>query len=688
MKTYINRMAGFTLVEVMVSSCLLGVAVSMSLGSFIYVLNEINKKEVQNELDIDVQVAMEKVKYHTRLSALERMVFYPSGAGPYEAISFPMARDDDGDGAVDVDENGDIIWDRTLVYHVWEGNPQQLRLTTFDPRDNALSDSERQQQLDSVATQGDGSGAPNGVASTTEVVFENLFNWSLIPHGGSYEAYSETLERDVNTTLGSCVLGPGPHTFTFEVTGKNPDSDGYKVGIDSLVVSPSYSRREAEEQLPVTSEVGATATRELMSGGSWDGNQQLAFNADAAGQSFTLTMNNDLWEETCFQTGGDSHDNTAVAFDDTLSPADFVVKLTGMNTNWTASAQTGDTNGISATEGFLSACATRVLIKGEEMPGGNWIDNNGGRCLIKFKSGSTGSLQLRYAFIGECSSTTSNSMDVSSGSQKQILFQGNDGVTISAGGEKWSDVIDFPIDRNKSYLVSYLVADPVSSGTPWRWNDTIDPGGSSCFIITSNSTPGLTDVQDETWTDRGDVLTTNCILGVQDMFVTYAQTGTYISTIFDTHCDAPDYTEVNWDASAPGSTDIQLKLRTGGNADLSDAPEWSAVPFIPESGYVDTGNGRYVQFLSLLTADSTSLQTPILKRATVHWNGPERVVDVGGTFTKGPEYGIFELKVDGLSLVAGVTVNLEIFRDTRSHGGVQRVTSSLTTEIAPRNSGL
>jgi hypothetical protein len=27
----------------------------MSLGSFIYVLDEINKKEVQNELDIDVQ---------------------------------------------------------------------------------------------------------------------------------------------------------------------------------------------------------------------------------------------------------------------------------------------------------------------------------------------------------------------------------------------------------------------------------------------------------------------------------------------------------------------------------------------------------------------------------------------------------------------------------------------------------
>lgn len=40
-------------------------------------------------------------------------------------------------------------------------------------------------------------------------------------------------------------------------------------------------------------------------------------------------------------------------------------------------------------------------------------------------------------------------------------------------------------------------------------------------------------------------------------------TGTYVSAVFDTHCDTPAYNEINWDADVPSGTAIELKIRTG-----------------------------------------------------------------------------------------------------------------------------
>ena len=79
--------------------------------------------------------------------------------------------------------------------------------------------------------------------------------------------------------------------------------------------------------------------------------------------------------------------------------------------------------------------------------------------------------------------------------------------------------------------------------------------------------------------------------------------------------------------------------------------------------------------------------TPRLKDVTINWEGEESLVDVGATITRGPEYGIFELKVDGRTLKTGLNVDLEIFKDVPGYRGSRRITSALTSEVVPRNTG-
>ncbi len=42
---------------------------------------------------------------------------------------------------------------------------------------------------------------------------------------------------------------------------------------------------------------------------------------------------------------------------------------------------------------------------------------------------------------------------------------------------------------------------------------------------------------------------------------------------------------------------------------------------------------------------------------------------------------------DGKPLQAGISVELEIFRDTRGYGGVRRQTSYMKAEVQPLNTG-
>jgi len=213
-----RRQKGFTVLEVVIASTLVAVGMGMAMTGLILMVRGEKRNSVQAELDIDVRTTM-----------LDKIVFYrPPGEDHYTAISFPVAADRDSDGLIDMDSNTNIIWDRTLIYHVWRGTPNRLLCTTFQPRDNSLTPQQVLSQLKDVVREGDVSRtiwASNGV---TRTVFENLFEWKLWPKGSRFDAYKETLSREL-VVFGSILLTPGVHTLSFRVTGQQPGREGYKI---------------------------------------------------------------------------------------------------------------------------------------------------------------------------------------------------------------------------------------------------------------------------------------------------------------------------------------------------------------------------------------------------------------------------------------------------------------------------
>jgi hypothetical protein len=671
-----NNSKGFTLVEVSAATTLLVVAMGLAIAGYMFTLKNINQGDVQNELDIDVQIAMENLKTDLRLSSMDKMFYHPEGGGPYEAISFPIAYDSDGDSLLEKNEDGTIIWDETVVYHIRPTTPHQLVKTTFNPRDNSLTDAQRQAQLESVIRYGDGKNTYNAQNATSDVLFENLLEWSLNPKAGRFDAYSADLTRD-RASLGYMLMDGGSHDITFKAIDKNNNSKGYKIGIDQLFMSSSQSPREAEAQLPVKSQSGATALYQFMDIGSWKGDHQLYFPATAVGNSFTLTLPNDRWEETNFSGTGYLAEDTRVEFDKSLSPRDHVVMLDGMDVSWEAAAQTGSLQPVAP--GAMQAWTVSVMQKGSELTdNGNWFSYNGRQCRLKFNASNMGRLRVHKVSIGETVSASNFNFTVDSSSVMPVTFNG-DGSSRSnpIAPEKYtySDWINFDIDKEKNYVVTYHIVNNPTNCHPAFWPDMRGSINPTSLIYTN----GL----------GSSPIEAMGIVGLSSIEVSYPEEGTYSSQIFDTHLDAPQYGDISWNADIPAGTTLAFKVRTGNNADLSDASDWDSISAFSYPSSISASYKRYIQFQAIMTSDDPKGErTPKLKDVTINWNGTKQLVDVGGIFTKGPDYGIFEISVDGEPLKSALIVDLEIYEDERAmNNETIRVTSSLKVEITPRNSG-
>jgi prepilin-type N-terminal cleavage/methylation domain-containing protein len=669
-----HKKQGFTLIEVTAAVVLLVMAMALALFGYMFSLKNINQGDVQNELDMDVQLAMERLKKDLRLSSLHTMFYHPAGPGPYEAISFPMAVDNDGDGLLEKDSDGGIIWDKTVIYHIRPTTPNQLVITTFEPRNNSLSDAQRQAQLESVVQYGTGDYTYNSQNASSDVIFENLLDWEIRPEEGRFDAYSPALTRD-SSSMGYVLLSPGSHKFTFTTIDKNRKSSGYKIGIDQLFVSPSYSAREAETQLPAYSQVGAVPSRSYMPG-DWKGNFQLEFPASGVGNSFTLVLDNDRWEETNFGAVGYEAEDTEFIFDRTLIPRDFVVKLRGNEITWSASDQTFSTE-TAYTNSTLQGGTVAVHINGSQLlTNSNWIVNNGKKCRLTFQAGSTGKFQVENVFIGKTDSLETLSYGMA-GSAAQAFF-GSSSVSpvMSETTTATSDWIDLEINTTNNYLVVYQVRNEADK----------------CFPVALENTRVISAAPAYSGADcMVNGVRTNYLFGLTSITASYPAAGTYTSQVFDTHLAKPKYGDVSWNADLPPGTAIALKVRAGSQPDLSDAPGWSTVPAStvnPRS--IGTSYSRYIQFQALLVSDpTTSTLTPKLRDVTIDWTGEKQLVNVGGIFTKGPGYGMFEVSVDGNPLRSALIVDLEIYKDVLvMNKESRRITSSLQADLTPRNSGL
>ncbi|MCF7864855.1 MAG: hypothetical protein K9L89_08700 [Kiritimatiellales bacterium] len=658
---------GFTLIEAIGAVAITTVALGLAIGGLVYSLKHTNQNDVQSELDIDVQLAMERLKMDLRLSSLDEIFYYPAGPGPYTAISFPMAEDNDGDGLFELDADGKIIWDKTVVYHVWPSSPHQLRVTTFVNRDNSLSDTQRQAQLNSVVATGAGTTTYNGANASSHVIFENLLEWAIRPQQSIFDSYSPISERET-ASLGFALLSNGAHTFKFKVAGKNASASGYRIGIDQLQVSPSYSDREAEAQLPVVAQSGATAIAQYMPSGSWKGNYQLYFPATAVGQSFSLSMKNDRWEETNFGETGYTAEDTDVIFDESLSPKDFTVQLRGNDVTWEAALQTDTPVPSSVTNATLKGAYVFVHINGSELlTNGNWIAYTGRKCQLTFQAGSEGRFQVDSVYIGKTTLLEDTAFAFDSSIQVKFSSGSTESPIMNTNQTATTEWIDMEINRTNNYMVAFHIKNDMDKCYPKSWKNnrtTI----SDCVVNSSR---------------------TNSIFGLASITASYPANGTYTSQIFDTRLDAPIYRDIAWNSVVPVGTVLTTKVRSGDQPDLSDASAWSALaPSSVTPRSVGASYKRYIQFQVQMESNSTGLSTPKLKDLTIDWTGDTQLVNISGTFTKGPAYGIVEVLVDDMPLQSALSIDLLIYRDVYGLNKTTRqVTSSLVAYLRPRNTG-
>lgn len=677
---------GFTLLEGLVSVALLGVAVGAALSGWAFMMRAEHRTSMQAELDMDVRKTIESLREGIRRSAMEKIVLYPAGSGPYSAISFPLARDDDGDGMVETDADNRIIWDQTVIYHVWEGEPYSLLCTTFDhPEGNTLTDVQRQEQLAYVVNTGNGTGTHNGARAQTRTVFANLFEWDLSIQGGVYDTYSPTVTRE-QAYFGSAILSPGTHDFKFRVIDKNPlntDASGYRIGFDTLMVSPSQLPREAEAQTLVA-ESGATAQGVYMSNGLWSGNHQLLFPATAPNQFFTLRMSNDAWEDTNFFGAESSRERTKVLFREDLTPRDFVVQLQGADYTWKAELQTGSLSVDTANTAEVANRVVRVLIRGGAMSGGGMINFEGGRPYFLFRGPYYNNTQIQGVWLAEAADQSNPTPNTAS-SGVQLFFSGSSSATFSGYVWAWP-AGSYYIDRNKSYVVSFRIGNPPSGGIAyWTESSATSPGS---YIHTAPDASTLTSTQ---WTTNapGVVLTSPRLFSLEGIYAFYPTNGVFISQIADTRATAPAYQSLTWNATRPTGTTVQMKVRSfNDRAGMTDAPDWSTLPTLSAGGAISPGNGRYVQYRAVLGSDSSRSSTPLLRDVRVTWTGEEKLVDIGGVVTKQPNGGVFELEVDNVKVIRGVQISLTIFKNMSGSGITERtLTSSMAAEVEPRNTG-
>jgi hypothetical protein len=412
-------------------------------------------------------------------------------------------------------------------------------------------------------------------------------------------------------------------------------------------------------------------------------------------------MDNDRWEDTNFGGRYSIQSNTVINthYDSVTTPisADNVIELDGNKVAWEAAEQCGDYSG-SGSGTNLSGKVIRVMLKGSSLPaGGSHIMGSGARTQFKFAAGSAG-LKINNVFFGESISSNSQDMAYAPSTILQVPFNNggtiNNATTIPANSTKDSEWMNVAIDPDKNYILSYSITD----GTPIVWNDvnTSLPAATQVAIAYpgySSSEMALTSTNWNTM-PTAVVIEPSVVLGLESVYVTYAEKGTYTSDIIDTRIDSPTYEYFMWDADIPGNTKLAFKVRTGNNPGLLDAPSFDSlsptVAPLESSSFSLSGSGRYVQFQALLDAtDENGQITPRLRNTTITWVGERRMMEISGVFSKGPGHGNFSLSIDGEGLQSALMVDLEIYKDIMGIGDtIQRISSEVQVALTPRNSGL
>lgn len=685
MRTF-KKTRGTTLIELLIAATLTGFILAGVYLVWAAMAKSWMTERVKTSLNSDLQIMVTRMKKEMRVSSGNKVFYYPSSS-PYTALSFPIAIDDDGDNLLELDADDNIIWDRTIVYHLFvNGEAEELRKTVFSPRDNSLSAAQRQEQLDSVANTGDGSGTYNAGNAATSVISNKVKSFEIIPTLVTFDGYNSVLVRTGFVSFGSVVLSPGIHTFRFEVTGKSGGASDYKFGIDSLVLSPSGGTREGEELLPSTDSSGDFEQNEdLSSYGSWSGFAHMLYNSNETEDYIEFDVYHDEWIETNFDHADALNDGTAVLFDDSLSVPEIILQLDGMNETWTGDIPTGGvTTGYNINPPDLPSMMGMTL---RTIVTADAIESKGERCRVLFQAHpSTGPLTIDLAYVEERisgqngDSSTKQQLYFSNASlsigsdhdyETGTIGSGPTSVTIPAGQEVYSNWVDFPVDSEKDYLISFYISNVGNQHYPSYFPATPTTLVNSYY---RNGDFANTSTWSTSGTDFAHIVATAAIQ------VTHPATGIWTSQIYDTKIDDPDYGQDFWDDNTSAATDIHIFARSSDDPEMEDDPTWKEFNSSP-GNIPGSFVGRYIQFKAELYSNAPYYETPQLKRNSIRWEGEETLIDIGGYFTQNGNYGIIKLLVDGQELSKSVELQIELSETYMD----KEQESFISAEIQPRN---
>ena len=703
-----------TLIELMVSVLLGAILIGIVLSAWYFAYKNWALDRIRTKNRVDLQVAMERIKGELRLSSTTYLSLYkPAGETEYTAISFPMAPPD-ANGFFDLDADGLINWDKSVIYHVYD-NPstgyRELRRTEFTANHDVLvDDAQRETQLANVVASGDGSGGPNAANATIppKVIVEKLTSFIINPKAQEFDGYSDPVKRSDNVTFGSIRLTSGNHDFTFEVTGQNADSSGYELGIDTLSIAPSGCQQEMEVYAPQASSGDGSAKvgPDLL----WSGNNFREYNSDAIGDYVNFRLYYDTWLEANFDNS--VRNNTILAGDD------LSVKLPdpeeGNEIVWTAEVEAGSVNGDAVKADFataLSGVTVRNLIFSDN------IDSGGDLLRIKFESHSAQTLTINAAYFDERAGNEDcvNPPVITTPGTTRIQLYFTDalggispGITIAAGGTAYSNWAIFPIDSSKNYFVTFYM-----SGTSYTsyWAGT-QPADTNSYLM------GGDHAAQARWSDPLDYLghevlppfadekyTSSANIYAQASLEVWLQSGSVTTQIYDTKIANPGYDSMNW--SSFGSVSVYGRSSddplmgvaawtvgsvagTGryaqAKAELSTTPYWTCIDHpsvnVTDENYKNNGVinctqpacGKYL---------IPGVSAPWVDNIKVTWPGETKMCDISGYFAQDADYGIIKLLVDGNDLMKGIEFDVTVYEDFQ---GLDYKTG-MKTEVEPRNTG-
>lgn len=630
-----SRCAGYTLIEAVVATAITATAMSMAVAGFSFMLRGDRLVAQQTELDMDARTLIERIRNDLWMTGRREILLYPPDSNTYTAISMPRLS---GSTAPALGDEGQIIWDETVIYHLYEdGDVFEVRRTVFESW--LADDTARREQLADVVESGEGDSG-----SSTQTLIENLVDWKINITANRFDAYAAVAAPE-EIELGSALIKPGANTITFRAVGKNRAGRGSSrhLGVDQLFVTPSGLPLEGE-WMGVVSSSGSTPTDQNMGlNEAWQGNARLWFPASADNHEFTLSFTNDSFDMRNYSATADEM-NSVSRFNHTIGGVNtFGLRLDGSGVVWQASDQAG-AESTPSVSGLIGK-SIKVIIRGNEFSSGGtniWL-------TFSLPGASVGIYDVYFE------------LENSAGPSYPVTLTG------SSGGIVESAPIAASISRDNNYVVRFKL-----SGDP---GDVVSAWSDADNYVNSY----IDDVAD------------TAVYALSGVRAGFAPEGTYMTEVIDTTHDNPDYASFTWNKDAASSAaSVVFRVRGSDSQEQVDKQAWQSVM---GSGLAPNAiDGlRYFQVEASLKPDSlpsNSTRTPELYDFNVRWTGEERYVALSGIFSKGPDHGIYEVEVNGDPILRGVTVDLTVYKDVNLLlSEPKRLTARAFAEVVPKNTG-